>query len=808
MTTANDNQDMLQNATEDGHAPVRRLTTPEAAYEIYQSFLDGGEDRAMQWSKIQGMYDRNPPFDQNELTRLGRGDQTNVNTGEMESIIDTNTAAAHEAVFEVPSLISVRIRSEYLPDDSTLDFAAIIADEYSQTVWDWDSFPSYTDLVTKDSFRYGMGFMLWRDQWDWRPRAFRAANFLCPPKASTAYDELEIFGVRDEVPVRWLYQAVEDEEAAKDAGWDVGFTRRVIAESYKFKSGNDDQHQTSTWESTQTKIRTNDVETEAQEFTGIRVVHLLVREVSSTRVSHLIIPEDPTYKGFLYKGYERFGDMAQVLWLLTFDNGDGLIRSVKGMGHRAFLHCDLSNRLFCNTIDGGKLAASLLVQPRAGNDIGKAQVLRAGMLTMIPSSLDVIQTSFTPPIQHLIPLRHMSSEILNNNLGVFRPRSENPLQREAEKTAAQVRSEESKEARFSKNQAAQRYVAWDRWHREVYRRMTTADYLSYGYDSMEQLLQIIALTRGVQQVYDNKPGTVDFLPGQKEAIAFLIGCLRRGVPPEILLDRDAIRTLRAVRAVGQGSDSARRGALNQLMAQRGAMDELSRRNLERDWTAAQIGGYGQVDRYFPNYDRSKKPSAEAGIAALENNDFAEGSQLPVGYDQNHVAHLPVHFAPLVQIAQLFEQAPDQVDAVRSLQLFSIMLPHIQEHIGYLAQDVSREAQVKQYVETFKMLAQVAKKLEGQAAAIAAQQDQAAQQQQAEMEELQRRADANEVELAARKYEIDRRIELDMLEVQSLHASRMAKTGTSIQANAAQTAAKIENERRIAEAEIEKKRKSD
>jgi hypothetical protein len=280
------------------------------------------------------------------------------------------------------------------------------------------------------------------------------------------------------------------------------------------------------------------------------------------------------------------------------------------------------------------------------------------------------------------------------------------------------------------------------------------------------------------------------------------GCLRRGVPPEILLDSDA-RKVKTTRAVGLGSESAKRFALNNMMAQRGSMDELSRRNAERDWSAAMLGGYSNVDRYFPTYDRSKKPSAEAAIATLENNDFMEGASIPVGYDQVHASHIPVHFGPLVQVAQAFLQDPNTISPQKALQLYQQLRPHLVLHIQYLAGDPSREEQVKGYLNVLKQLDTVFKKIQAAAQQILNAQDQQAQQAVAERQKLERKASQMELDLAVRKYEIDRKMELEVLDLQGLNATRLAKMEASILAKLQETNAKIQNEARLTQAKLDR-----
>jgi len=804
-------EEEFSNTTETGRPPDRRIRTPDAAYHIFEDLRELADTKSRMWARIQGIYDRNPPYRQEELDRQGRGYQTNVNTGEMEAIIDANTAAAHEAIIEVSSLITSRVDPFFVtgsdPSEAS-NFSLIIDEEYTRTLHAWEGFFYNCDLATKESFKYGLGFQLWPDEFDWRSRAYRSSALLFPPRSRNIVEELDLILVRDEIPVRTLFEQIEDEEAAREAGWNVPHVRDVIAATYNFgASANraDEEYQISIWESVQQKIKNNDPEAERQEFAGVKVVHFAVQEADTGEVSHLIISESEVNgrQDFMFESIRRFPKMSSLLWLLTFDNGDGYLRSIKGMGHRAFMHTDLSNRMFCTLMDGGQVASSLLVQPASGTDLNRLEMVRLGAVTVVPPGLNVIQSSFTPPVNHLISLRQMSSELLNNNLGVFRARSENPLVRPAEKTAAQVQFEASKEARFEKNRATHRYLAWDRWHEETFRRLTDKEYLLPGM-TPDEALEIFNVSGSIDEVFDEIKIK---RPGLKEALTFVFNCVKRGVPLNLFFAPDAI-SVRATRAIGLGSESLKRDALNQLMQARSSMDEVGRRNTEREWTASLVGGYSSVDRFYAQINRDEIPSNETTIATLENNDFAEGSRLPVGVDQSHSIHLRVHSATAVQFIQQFQTAPETLNLPRVLQFLTSAIPHMQAHLELLSVDPTRKDQVEALQQMMQGIIRGFGAIRQNVEQLQEKQQQLRAQQEKELEDLRNRADETEAKIAVEKHRIDREMELKRSETEALNTTRFQKMEASILAKAQQVAAEIVLEQQRTQAEIASKQAKD
>jgi hypothetical protein len=791
----------FQNTTERGTPPKHRIATAEGAKRLFEDFKDDAEPKSRQWARIQGLYDRNPPYNPDEMERQGRSGQTNVNTGEMEAAIDAQVGAANEAMFEVPTLIQVQIREPFRPQRDENNYEEIIEEEYTKTLHSWSDFFSNFDLVFKETFKFGMGYVLWPDENDWRSKAFKASTLLYPAQSKVPVDSLDIFMVRDEIPLRELFDIAQDEESAKAAGWDVPYLRDVIVESYQLSNNSSDgeEHQTSTWESVQQKIKNNDPEVERQEFKGLKVVHAGVRELDTNQVTHLIFPEDVSTTEFLFKADRRFGQMKNLIWLMTYDYGDGYLRSVKGLGHRSFMHMDLSNRLFSSIMDAGLLSSGLLVQPSTAADLSRLQLMHLGPVTVVPQGLNVIQSSFTPPINHLLPLRQMSSELVNNNLGIFRPRLENPLSRETEKTAAQVQHEASREARTEKFLATHRYNMMDGWHNETYRRMTEPEYLFAGYQNVSDAIQVYSENGfSVRAVIE---ASERYIPGREQALEFFFACYNRGVPADLIMNLNAL-DIKTSRAIGLGSISQKNQALNELMSVRDAMDTFGKRHTEREWTAARIGGYTNVGKFFPLVNRDQTPSNETSIASLENNAMMDGTQIPVGEDQGHYIHARTHLVHSVNLLQgILNQQVSKFDPVQVFRFLLLAIPHIQTHMGKMQNDPAMQTKLAELTQALQFVIQGAKKLEAQVSELQKQQERLKQDQEKEIQALQERADENAVKIETEKHRIDKEMELKAAETEALNATRFQKMQASIATKAQQTESSIAIDAAKTEAEI-------
>jgi hypothetical protein len=787
----------------DGSAPAKRVSNVEAARQIYDDCVLDAEPISRVRARIRGLVDGNPPYDPAELRRLGQGWRTNFNAREAEAIIDTNAAALWEMqhdTFVVARFSAVDPMYGYSPDNG-LDYGDILAQEYTRVLKSWDQWPTYTDLVIHDALESGAGAMMWVDETGVLPKWYNISNFTFPKKATSSLSDLDFFFLRDEIPLHRFFAVTESPELASEEGWNVDAAKQYLIQSFGFganpgSSNPDDEYRMSGWEAVQQMIKNNDSLVQRQQFEGVKVVHMFVREVSGDRgITHLIFTEDDVSSSsldrkftddpndemsfassFLFERQSKYEKISHVLWWLLYSYGDGFLNSVKGLGHRITPHCEVSNRLICSTFDSGMLSSSLLLKPTTSVDFSKVSVLRVGPFTYMPENMEAVQTSFNPRVDALLMLRDMSSSVLNNNTGVFRTRGENPLRREGGKTAREVMAEEQKEARFEKNQAAFFYSQWDLFHREVFRRLCSGESTSLLTDETEREI----------------------------ALQFQSRVVSRGVPFEVLTPD--LWEVTAERAIGLGSAGVRLDVTGQLLSIRGMMPEENQVHAVREFIAARVGAH-HVDRFLPLKPRSMFASDAASIATLENNDFNEGSNVPVGSDQPHGIHLPIHFAPLMQLAQSFSDAPDQIDARKALQVFQIAIPHIEQHLQYMANDhLPEDAARRQTFGEFQNLLGQLGEFMGRLVGVVEKMDQAAQnqaaQEQQQMMELQAMAEQQQYDV--QRYKIDKDAELKRYEADLLHQARMAKANTSIEASVRRVLSDMENKRALTQAEIQTK----
>ena len=742
----------IQTVTDTGAPVKRRIATPAAARSLYNRLLDedargGARHRAI----IQGMIDGNPPYRDSELKAAGLAHMINVNFLTMRANLDARAAAGHELFAEVPTLIECKplsVVSQQNPD--VHHHCSIIAEEFTDLVTSWDGFLPAMDMIWRDSDAYGLGVGVWENEWDWRIKAFRRGNLLVDPRASVEVDRNDLILIRDQMPVHELVRLIEDAENSGARGWKVGELRQVLVDAFHHAdSQGPDKYQRSAWESLQQMVRNNDPEYQSRQFDSVRVVHIFVKEVADEQtITHLIIPESGTREVFLYEGTGRYENMSEVVWWMPYNYGDGYVRSVRGVASYMIQHEDLSNRFLGRVFDAGFLTSSLLLQPTSQVDMSRLQFMQMGPYTIVPSELNIRQSTFQPQLAPLIQLRSVSEQVMKNNTGTYRQHTEG-YERDVQKTARQVMEETSKEARYEKAAVAARYTHLDKLYREMFRRIV-------------KLLD-----------------ADDFYPGRREAKQFLKRCTERGVDRAFITKWEDNFRVASYRAIGMGSAGVRFDLTGQVLSMSGSFDEHGKREALREAVAARVG-YRHVDRFVARIDRDQIASNETSIAMLEFNDVEEGSPVAVGSDQLHKVHITVFAQRMLPLMQATEQGQVQ-DPVTAARTMELAIQHIFQHAQMLAADPRQQEYVKTQVGPFLQAAgKVLTQLQADAQRVMKQ----AQEQQAQQQQMVN--DAQQViqdrALEAKILEIRSKYELEAMKQQSLNAMRAEKTAAQIDIN--------------------------
>lgn len=624
------------------------------------------------FTRLMGLLDGNPPWPSKKLCDLGQGHRANFNLREGEGMVDAAKAPYYDLIFEAPAFAQITF---FLPGSQahqTKEWGDIASEEYYETLSAWTGFDQNIQLHQWQLVVHGVGPLFWPHSLSWYCEATKARKVLVPQETKANVDDLELCVVLHSYRADELesYITNADRNDTNYNGWNVPLVRQAVIDCALREMRQ--EWGVENYDLYQRAIRTGDLYYGIHRSDRVYVASLFVREFGG-KVSHYIITdsvlghETQLYKenleseeGYLFKKKGRFEDFSQVICPFFFDTGpDGTWHAVKGLGPKIYDFCDVSNRTFCQMLDGSVIGSGITLEAQDANSLEETQIALVGGATVVSPGYKVVQTRIAESLQGAMAMRRELQNTLQSNTGSYRQRvTEERSQNEP--TLGQAQMNWQMQGTLTKS-AINRYCnTFDNFHTETLRR----------------LLDPAARNENV--------------PGGKEAQKFFDRCVLRGIPEEILVFKNILK-VRSVPSFGYGSPQLRDVATKELVSMVPLMDEVSRNHALRARAAALPGvGQRQLDAFFPRIETQGVPNAHTSFATTENNALRQpGGKALVEPGQNHSIHFDVHHGDVMQ--HLNEP---QANPVEKLIHADQAGGHMAQHLEKLKGDPTRKAEVK------------------------------------------------------------------------------------------------------------------
>lgn len=652
-------EDQLANIDYKGDVPKgSRLTDVFAAWALWTAAWQADRENAYNRSRVQEMLDGFPPYDQSELDNLGQSQRTNLNLLEGAAIVE----AALQPYNDLTSSVDYIAHVETAMGDSQTrsEWNQIISEEFDRLLRTWHRFEFNNQALAREFVVHGLGVVYFEDDFDWRWKTCGLSDFILPRNTPANEEDIDYAIARRRYTTTQLYQFIKDEEFAKQNGWNIDETKKAI---YWATSSRNSAPTSWEWEELEREIKQNDVYYGRVRAKEVWVLHFWVREFDGS-ISHFLTLENGLNQDFLYRNIGRFKSIKNCLHIFTYGIGNGYYHSIRGLGYKIFPQIQVSNQLRCTIIDSTFFSAGAVIQPEDSVALDELSFSYMGPFTLVPPNIRFVDYKRENLAQNILPIVQDLSGQIQNNTGTYQPRfpgqdTSSPQGRER-KTKLEIQAQLQKESTLSTSSMNLFYIPWDRVLAECFRRVTN-------------------------------PALSQLDPGGKEAFEFRKRCMQRKVPENAL---QHIKRVRAVRAVGYGSASARLLALDQVGALAPQFDEIGRRNAIRDKVAAYVG-YAQADRYVPSLQsgESQRQPIDQKFAQIENGQLMQSVPVQVNQTDNPTTHIMVHLTAIYGLINGIKQGSIPPEA--GSQMLHNFLNHITQHVQQLTQDPTRFQQVRQ-----------------------------------------------------------------------------------------------------------------
>lgn len=650
--------DQLLSIQKDGCVPHCRISSARALIDIHENFEFEDRDAAWFRSNGQAMVDGDRPYDEAKLRERGlAGIVSNFNPGEAAALLDAAKAPYIELLDSVPRLADVTLDL----DDESLSYEAsqIVSENFDWMQKEWPELHPRHNLLTSYYVGDGVGIAYFPDDRTWQWDAAPIGSFLLD-RDTPAYDQaIEVATCKKRLKVSQLYSFIRDEEAAAKAGWNVEAVKKAIFKAHK--NPNAYPSTSDFWEEFVRAAKENDIYLGYNQYNSVEVIYAYTKEFDGTISAYMANREVP--ECFLWQRPHFFNDINECFVLFTYGVGSGTYHSIRGLKYKMFYTQQHMMRSLCRMLDAAELSATPMIQAdgEVAQDFKFAQV---GPFSVVPPGFAPFQVQIPNAGTNLLPVYQMLAQITANNTGSYQGRP-NPLAAGRDVTAEEVRRINYTESILGSAAMNLFYPNYTKLMNQVYRRAVSS--------------RITARDKGGALAYD-----------------FRRRCHKAGISIEMMRK---IKSVRAVRAIGNGSPQLRAQQQREIIQLQGAFDEVGKRNALRDTVAAISGSYEFANRYVPQ--GAPRTTTDYDVASLENANLESGKIPQVFGHQNHFVHAETHFQLIINLLQALKD--QQVSVEQVAPILRPAIDHTTEHVLIMAENPIRAQEAAQARRTLQMV---------------------------------------------------------------------------------------------------------
>jgi len=648
-------------------APKNIIQNINSARALYMRYRTDNLGRLQLFASIKGLISGNPPYDQAELDSNGLSHIANFNNMDAGAIFEQGALAYWNLVNQAEYLVKFIFNDEYNPD--LLDFAQIMAREWSIVVREWNDFERQVCTNVSQILMFGFSPVAWPDEKDWRWKTVEISRFFLPDQATTDTSLLTSIFMETSYTVQELYEIYKnikdlpepEKGEKKQTPWNKNDLANFLmqrANSYVKNT----QEQILDPVKFQQMVENGDISFDQLYTDEVRLVSLLQKEYDG-KFSHYIFDRHigtgatATQSGFLFFLDRQYSSIQEFLVIFTASPGHFTIHGNRGLGHKIYSPCQATMQLDCDIVNMARLSSTPMIQsPSTGaRDFEPIQFKPGIPMNIGPAQF--VQNNLGSNIGGLIGAGNYLLQKLNINLTHSGDDPGMPDSAQGSISPSQARMKSFKEFGVLKNNIAHYYKYVDQVFYNMIVKMLKSD---------------------------------KTCPGYEQAKRWKDRCIELGVP-EVLFALDSDERpkhwrVKATRVAGDGSTLALIMGLETLAPFVSSFSAKGVKQFQRDMVMATMGA-DYVAAYVGN-DEVDEISGGASLAGAENALMKMGESPVFSPDNAQRAHITVHMELARYIID--QRAQQQMDARSADKIFAVLIPHLGEHIQAVAQNVLQQ----------------------------------------------------------------------------------------------------------------------
>ena len=635
--------DTLQTLSPDGGVPKTRMADAVATQNVVLQLIRDDYDAGRMRGAVDGLVDGNLPYKQSKLVAGGRRGATNVNFGTGRGYMESGNGPFWDLYSEAPGKVFIETNPLQGTEEDHVRWSQIMS-EKADMIFEQDrGWSASLQTSQNEMVLHGTGPLFFEDEYKVFPIALETKDLLVPKFTRSDLTRWELCAICMNYYPPELYEKIMDERSAKIVGWKVPYTKQVIANATNII---DKEGRRGDWEMVQLELKTKAFWSRISQSKVIQAAHVFWTEFDHEkqegRISHGVVDVNNTTGGTEYMFFHerRYNEFEEFIHPMYFDRGrGGYHHTVTGLGPKMFGAMQIENRTLCRLVDRA-LAPTMMFQPTSAEATQKLQLSSFGDYGVLPYNTQVTPVAIQGHIQEGSAMVRYIEDLMRSNLSQYRQ------QVAPEKQGNPVTAYE-KQVQVSQQSS-----------------LSNTTYSRY-YDQLDALYeQIVSRLCNLNST-------------DRRAIKFQEECEAAGVP-QVCFGR--VRSVRAVRVIGQGSPFMRQQVTSELIQVIGMLPETGQNNLKNDYIAAKVGPHG-VPRYNPKPTKMASSQRERAMNQVANMRIGV-PPVPVA-DQDPVIFAQTFLQACMQAIQSVSQGANPTDVLNFLNLAG---PATMLHVQRMAKD--------------------------------------------------------------------------------------------------------------------------
>lgn len=664
--------------TKAGYVAPKQITPNlHAARAAYQRLRQNHLKRINLYAEIDGLFQGNPPYNAEELRAAGLNHISNFNDMSARAVLERTSLAYWNLLHNAENLSRFVIRG-FNNAPELQQYAQILAKEWDWVIQHrWPSFNVNVCSFAEQLVKFGVSPVVFHDELDPRWRMVELSRFLIPDQAQSDLDQLTMVMIETDYTLQWLWTVYLNEKDQENSPWNTDELGKLLVRLTAGMPGTKTESvDMLDWEH---KLQNGDISFDNAYSDTIKLVSMLQKEYDGS-VSHVMFHRDENSSEFLFHEPQQYKSINDAVIIFTLNPGAYTIHSNRGIGHKIFSLAQAKIQTDCSVVDMVKWASTPIIK---SSSLSTKEASNIRFYPGVPTDIgtaDFVQNTIGANVQNVVSAAEYMQSLIQYNISYSGSDPSQPDPDQGSVAPSDARLRAFREFSLLKNNIMHFYGTFDK----IIQGMTA-------------------------KMLRSKEG----YPGYELAKEWKERCIEEGVPAAIfeLTDKDKESSglpkhieVYATRAAGAGSQVAHLIALQELQAIIGSFGPRAEKAYKRQWIMATIG-----PEYVPMFEQDGDDADEnaggATIAGLENAVMQAGKSPIFSKDNDHRAHFVTHMALAQNTIKSIQQ--QQMDVIEADSVFTVLIPHLQDHVSALAQNVFAQAFFAQVQPQFEQVARYA-----------------------------------------------------------------------------------------------------